>query len=115
MNVQAQLIDWWRRKRWTAPKIDRIVKLAEDQVVPADLDRHTIHLIEIGGEARWAIFECPCGRGHPIAVNLADGPHPHSSLDVREVTINTQVETNHSERRCRFRVTNGRVTWEQSP
>lgn len=80
--------------------------------VPAELDRRLLALCGPPGTPKWAVFECPCGRGHRIVLNLHPERRPawrffehggrpslHPSVDYR------------GEHRCHFWLSEGRVHW----
>jgi hypothetical protein len=110
--TRGTAIDLWRRLRLTRPRINNITYVASPTDAPDDIDRHT--LIVVGNEQfqKWAMLECPCGRGHRLTVSLqlshkpswrftigADGPSLFPSIDSRAL------------RRCHFWLRGGRVRW----
>mgnify|MGYP006869464743 FL=1 len=113
MAHMTALVRWWRRRRWTAPRIKRIRKYERRSEVPADLPCRTLAVVT--GSPGWAIFECPCGTPHtrievllsPLRTDLSTwrldstgaGPTLHPSIDAS------------GERRCHFWLRDGRVTW----
>lgn len=72
---------------------------------------HPRRMYLLGQPEKWAVFACPCGRGHAIDLNLShsgrarwavmgkDRPTIYPSVDVR------------GDRRCHFWLSDGLVCW----
>lgn len=95
--MNSRLADWWRRRHLTAPRIKRLTFYERRSEVPADVARDSIAVVGTLERPKWAIFECPCGRGHQITLNLSasrrpswrieqttTGPSLHPSVDAYE-------------------------------
>ena len=115
--MNSRLTDLWRRIVPGTPKIDGTSFYAGHSDLPKALPRHELALV--GGDdkhPKWAVFECPCGTGHRIAVPLtarnraswrvsrdANGqPSLHPSIDSADGA------------RCHFWLSGGRVRWSPS-
>jgi hypothetical protein len=108
-----RLVDLWRRRRLSRPKIDRIVRYTELPDLPTDLDRHALAVCGPPDAPKWAAFECPCGRGHRIVVNLRAERSPRWRLgdaDGPGLSLWPSIDS-HAEVRCHFWLEDGRVTW----
>ena len=70
------LTDWWRRRHLTPARFKTMSFYEGRDAVPAEVPRQTIAVVGTLERPKWAIFECPCGRGHQITVNLSDSRHP---------------------------------------
>jgi hypothetical protein len=109
--IIPQLINLLRRCRDEPPaRYTRVVEAAGREQLPDHL--HPRRVYALGTPPKWAILECPCGRGHQIQLNLAhpgraqwtlltesQGPSLRPSIDVRDI------------RRCHFWLRNGTVHW----
>ncbi|WP_375341732.1 DUF6527 family protein [Patulibacter defluvii] len=112
-RVTSRLIDWWRRRRWTAPRYVQVAYCDSRADLPTDLKRRTIAIVGSPDRPKWAIFACPCGTGHDIALNLAPTRRPAWTVNVGHgrATLHPSVDSVTDERRCHFWVRNGRVSW----
>jgi hypothetical protein len=62
---------------------------------------------------KWALLDCPCGRGHTILLPLQPAANPRWSLSVGKSgrpTLSPSVDRV-AERRCHFWLQDGRVRW----
>ena len=61
---------------------------------------------------RWVAFECPCGRGHQLMVNLDRSRHPAWHLTgTPRITLTPSVDDITQTRRCHFFLRDGKVIW----
>lgn len=70
----------------------------------------------VAGEARrkWLVFDCPCGSGHRILLNLDRSRRPFWTLRVakdRRFTIEPSVDYSDDLRSCHYFLSDGRVEW----
>jgi hypothetical protein len=110
--VTAALIDWWRRRRWTKPRIGQIVVSESEDGVPEALDRHVLYLVGAADAPKWAMMECPCGRGHRLELNLSPASAPRWAVSEEDgrPTIRPSVDS-HGPYHCHFWLRHGRVRW----
>lgn len=114
MVVRARLIDWWRRRRFTEPRIDQVRWYASQADLPASLPRHELAVVGDSVRPKWAVLECPCGAGHRLQVNLSPHRQPcwRVILDAGvELGLYPSVDFDAPERRCHFWLRDGRVQW----
>jgi len=107
------LIDWWRRRQFSSSaRVDRVRFVASRGDVPDSMPRH--QLVVVGDEQlpKWAIFECPCGRGHRLEVNLSPRVRPYWKirLDPRGPSLKPSIDSV-APYRCHFWLRDGRVQW----
>lgn len=69
--MRNRLIDWWRRRRLGAPRIDEVEVYHSQSDLPESLSRHQLALVGSPQRPKWLAFECPCGEGHRLQVNLS--------------------------------------------
>jgi hypothetical protein len=105
------VVDWWRRRRLTTPRIDRVERFEARTSVPDPVRRHTVAVVERDGLPMWAIFECPCGNGHTLLVNLSRTRRPAWSLtaDSRGPSLAPSIDFADGKRRCHFWLQHGRA------
>jgi hypothetical protein len=110
--MSAPLIDWWRRRRWTRPRINRTRFYASRTDVPAEVWRHELAVVGTVEHPKWAVLECPCGRGHQLTVNLSPERKPfwRLSADKRGPSLAPSLDAV-SPHRCHFWLRRGHVEW----
>ena len=107
-----RLVPWWRSlpfpwRRW---RIVERVNAADE--VPERLPQRGVVLV---GEAKcpaWAVFDCPCGTGHRLMLNLDQARYPYWTIEVpKPLSIRPSIDNITSERRCHFIVRSGEIRW----
>jgi hypothetical protein len=112
--MHAALVDGWRRAIPGRPRIDRIAFYPAHSELPDSLPRNQLALV--GGSerrAKWAMFECPCGTGHRIAVPLSSRREPTWRVafnDRGRPSLYPSIDSDDT-RRCHFWLRNGRIEW----
>lgn len=111
--MKGRLIDWWRRRRITPPRLDQIECCASHAELPENLPRHQLAIIGTPVAPKWLVLECPCGSGHRLKVNLAASSRPRWQLVDAEAGPNVfpSIDFDGRERRCHFLIREGRVRW----
>jgi hypothetical protein len=111
--MNGRLIDWWRRRRLTPARFPDVAWVARRSDL-ADLpDRRAISIVGNPENPQWAVFACPCGYRHLIALNLSPRRRPLWRIDTAgsAPTIFPSVDSVWEGRRCHFWVRAGEVTW----
>jgi hypothetical protein len=112
--MRGVLVDCWRRLIPGRPRIDRTAFYASHAELPASLPRHQLALVGGAPERpKWAVFECPCGVGHRIAVPLGSRRQPTWRVildDGAQPSLSPSIDSNDG-RRCHFWVRDGRIEW----
>ena len=113
--TRAAAIDLWRRLRLTRPRIDNVIYVAGPTDVPDNIDRHTLVVVGSHEFQKWAMLECPCGRGHRLAVSLQRSHRPSWRLTVGAAgpSLFPSIDSRRK-RRCHFWLRDGRVRWARS-
>ncbi len=99
---------WRRRPR---ARYARVVEARSRENLPAALHPRRIYLV--GSPTKWAVLECPCGRGHQIQLNMAHAGRPRWSLthDARgRPSLSPSVDVL-AEQRCHFWLRQGATHW----
>lgn len=102
---------WWRRRRRQGPwRVTTIV--AEADQIPDVIPTYGAALVRSDGTAKWLVFDCPCGTGHRIILNLDCRRWPKWSVASESpLTLRPSVDVDLDERRCHYVIRHGHVTW----
>lgn len=112
MAAVKTLIVWWRSlplpwRRW---RIADHVGAGDE--VPDRLPHRGVILVGPPESPTWAVFDCPCGTGHRLMVNLDRTRHPFWRIeDRRRLSIFPSIDNITPERRCHFVVRRGTIAW----
>lgn len=105
-------IDWWRRRRFSTPRIPKIRRYDATSALPTKLPRREIAVA--GTPATWAALECPCGNGHRLMVRI----RPHDRMNTWTLSdqapgpsLHPSIDSVTDQRRCHFWLRDGRVHW----
>jgi hypothetical protein len=100
---------WLPFQRW---KVVTTVESADE--IPEKLPRRGAAVVSSGGRTKWIAFDCPCGSGHRIMLNLDTGRKPAWKLvdaDGSRLTIGPSIDYKDPTKRCHYFIRNGRVDW----
>lgn len=111
-RVTSRAVRAYRRARRTArARYTQAIAVTSRADLPETLHPRRIYLLG-GTTLKWALLDCPCGRGHVIELNLANptrtrwkvstrssGPSLHPSIDYQ------------GETRCHYWLRDGRIDW----
>jgi hypothetical protein len=80
--------------------------------VPHRLGRRQFVIVGLQERPKWAVFDCPCGRGHRLMLSLQQSHRPHWRLKLGGdgPSLWPSVDSV-AEYRCHFWVRDGRVHW----
>lgn len=75
MKIFRTIGSWWKR---TKPdrRYPRTVFLESRRDVPDAPAADTLYVVGVKRAPKWLIFDCPCGRGHRLDVNLMRARNP---------------------------------------
>lgn len=112
MDWRSRLIDWWRRRRITEPRISRVAYYGGRSAVPEELARDTLAVVGRLERPKWAVLECPCGRGHQLVINLSPQREPFWRFKEgqRGPSLKPSVDSRRPYR-CHFWLRDGCVHW----
>jgi hypothetical protein len=102
-----RLLRRWRSGPW---KVGSIVASAD--AIPDTIDKHRTVVVSDQEFRKWVAFECPCGRGHRIMLNLDRSRYPRWTITTdAPLTIRPSVDTTNADTRCHFIIERGHVYW----
>lgn len=115
MSCRDRLTDCWRRRRLTRPRVKRVVYFEGRSDVPEVLARDTLAVVGTRRRPKWAVLECPCGRGHQLVVSLSQQHRPYWRLDEdrRGPSLAPSIDS-HRPYRCHFWLRDGQIMWARS-
>ena len=118
MARMKQLIAWWQSLPlpWRPWRIVGAVGAGDE--VPQQLPHRGVVLVGSGalGQATWAVFDCPCGTGHRIMVNLVRARRPFWRIESpRPLSIYPSIDIITAEGRCHFVIHYGKLRWAEKP
>ena len=99
-------------RRWRI--MDAVIE-ADD--VPYRISRHRAVLVSTPPLQKWLVFDCPCGTGHRIMLNLDHNRQPYWRLTISmfgKITLTPSVDYDDNQRRCHYVLRKGRVAWSRS-
>ena len=101
---------WWKRLR--AEKIKRVVIVDSMTAVPTAC-ASDLYLVRHGSFDKRAVFDCPCGCGRRIDLNLVQTQHPSWSAKLRNgrITLAPSIWLTADPCRSHFFVRNSKIEW----
>ena len=88
--------------------------VSEVDQVPQHIRARRAFLVAAKARRKWLVFDCPCGSGHRILLNLDRTRRPFWTLRVakdRRLTIHPSVDYSDDRRSCHYFLSDGRVKW----
>jgi hypothetical protein len=96
------------------PRIEIVTHYDGESALPASLPDGTIAVVGSQATPKWAIFKCPCERGHVVRVNLSPSSWPYwrLSVDVDGLpSLRPSIDFMEANFRCHFLLIRGQVFW----
>lgn len=115
-----RLVATWRARRRTLferltfrPwRLEAVVP--EMDKVPLTIRPHRAYLVGTPSRRKWLVFDCPCGGGHRILLNLDASRRPVWTLHLSKtkiLTLRPSVNYHDEHRTCHYTLSNGRIEW----
>lgn len=104
MGVLRRLRYW---RRW---KADLRTESASDipDIIPA---RHAV-IVGTHAHQKWLVFDCPCGHGHRVMLNLDSSHYPRWRItNDYPITLIPSVDEHSHAGHCHYIVRDGRIRW----
>lgn len=112
MAKLSRRIDWWNWvpmpwQRWRV-----VLSVDAGDEVPDSIPHNGAVLVEVRGKPTWLAFDCPCGTGHRIMLNLSRSRWPRWTVKSRSpLTVAPSVDAVNAGRRCHYYLERGKVVW----
>ena len=82
--------------------------------VPLSIRPRRAYLVATRSRRKWLVFDCACGGGHRILLNLDDSRRPLWTLRLSKtnaLTLRPSVNYQDAHRTCHYILSNGRIEW----
>ncbi len=103
---------WWQRlprRKWRL-----VLSVDEADEVPERLPHRSAVLVGPADMPKWIAFDCPCGQGHRVMLNLDRRRVPAwSMISERPLTLSPSVD-DCAIGRCHFFIRKGKIKWAPS-
>lgn len=106
----AGLIRAHRRRQLRASRYPSIRVVPELEDVPDRPHPRRVYLIGSRDRPKWVAFDCPCGHGHRIEINVGRRSPWSAQIGAAGVTLSPSVDRLDG-RRCHFWMRDSRVRW----
>lgn len=86
--------------------------------VPSRIPKRRAYLVKTAALRKWLVFDCPCGSGHRIMLNLDKSRVPYWRLTLsatHRITLSPSIDYQDNSRRCHYSIRKGRVIWAKRP
>jgi len=106
-----QLTNWVAS--WFVPPFRCVSFLESADEIPDRLERNTAVIVGTPHYPKWVAFDCPCGSGHRIMLNLDRTRRPawSANQEFDRLTISPSVDYYDERRRCHYFIQRGKVVW----
>lgn len=78
-----KLVRWFKKQKEPPQHFQKVHVVSVMSAIPNDLGQD-IYIVEKHHRKMWAVFDCPCGTGHRLVVNLARSNRPFWEISVRK-------------------------------
>lgn len=110
VNRGSSWLDWLP---WTPWRVVGIVDSADE--IPEVIRRKGAVLVGTETYVKWVAFDCPCGSGHRILLNVDKRTRPFWGLSgSKRLTLKPSIDYRDGTRRCHYFIADGRVHWARS-
>lgn len=85
--------------------------------VPQHIAARRAYLVATAVRPKWLVFDCPCGTGHRIVLNLDSARRPVWTVRLSKrgvLTLRPSVNYGDDRRKCHYVLLNGQVEWIRS-
>lgn len=110
--VRLSLSRWWQSLPLPWQKWRIVGHVSAGDEVPRLISRRGVILVGPPHRPTWAAFDCPCGSGHRLMLNLDPVRHPTwQILSLHPLSLLPSIDFVTTYRRCHFVLRNGRIAW----
>jgi hypothetical protein len=103
---------WWKRFTQRCRSLHVSGRVNASDMVPESLTKREVVLVGNPGNETWAVFDCPCRKGHRLMLNLHKERHPLWRIACyKPLSIWPSIHATTRGRECHFFLKSGRVIW----
>lgn len=110
-RLPARLIRARRRIGQHTARYPDVRQVHDVDDVPDSPHPRSLYLVRGKDGFKWVAFDCPCGRGHTVLLNVSAGSSWSVNLEGPRVTLHPSVDRKDGAQRCHFFLREGRVRW----
>jgi len=102
----------WLRRSFDRPRFRHVDRVSTLSDIPVAMPSDRVVLAGPSERPKWAVFMCPCDRGHRITLSLQSSHWPHWQLRMERglPTFYPSIDVP-NEWRCHYWIKGGRVRW----
>lgn len=105
-------VRWWHWLPWPWRRWRVVGHVDAGDEVPDRMPSKGVILVGPTAQPTWVAFDCPCGTGHRLMVNLDERRRPAWQVTaVRPLTIRPSMDNVSKDRRCHFFIRGGKIVW----
>jgi len=113
-RTQTNVVRAYRRARkaHARSRITRVITVGGRGDLPENLHPRCVYLLG-ATTPKWALLDCPCGRGHTIELNLANPARTRWKVATNQAgqpTIHPSIDYQ-GQPRCHYWLRDGRIHW----
>jgi len=103
---------WWKRLQLPWQRWRVVGQVSAGDEIPTDIPVRGAVVVATNGLTKWLAFDCPCGIGHRVMLNLDAARRPTWRLvSDNPLTVTPSIDDVAKGRRCHFFVHAGRIQW----
>ena len=105
-------------ERWTSRAWRLEGTVSDMDEVPLQIGSRRAYLVATARRHKWLVFDCPCGNGHRIVLNLDRARRPVWTVRVSKrgvLTLHPSVDYRDDRLACHYVLFDGRVEWVRHP
>lgn len=112
--TRTRVVRSYRRARngHAKSRVNQVVVLADRSGLPEQLDPRCVYVLG-AATRKWALLDCPCGRGHTIELNLANPARTRwkvTTNNTGQPSIHPSIDYRGNPR-CHYWLRDGRIHW----
>ena len=119
VSLRRRAAGWWKGVRTLFDGLTfrpwRLEAIVSDMdQVPPKVPPRRAYLVADSSRRKWLVFDCACGGGHRILLNLDDSRRPVWTLRLSRrdaLTLHPSVNYHDDQRICHYVLSNGRIEW----
>ncbi|MFT4082843.1 MAG: DUF6527 family protein [Nocardioides sp.] len=113
-NARIGVIRAYRRARngHAKSRIIRVIIVGDRSGLPERLDPRCVYVLGATTH-KWALLDCPCGRGHTIELNLANPARTRWKVTINNAgqpSVHPSIDYR-GQPRCHYWLRDGRIRW----